>query len=151
MTPRSKPPDPELPWSWHKSLGWRGQLARLRRWRRRLHATHDLQEAEDVLYAFFQNCYHFRDWLVAEAAVPQVDIDRLFAAHTELRLAGDICNATKHLTLSRPKQPREFSLAREYRGPRRGWFGLEESETFVVLSDGAKYEALELADTCMEI
>jgi len=144
-------PTPELPWSWHTSLGWRGQLERVRRWQKRLAATYDLTEAEDYLYVFFQNCYHLRDWLLSEKAVSQANLEQLFQVHAELRLCGDICNATKHVVLSKPKQPCEFSLAREYRGPGAGWFGQDKSETFVVLSSGQNYEARELAATCLEI
>lgn len=149
--PKKRPPPPELPWSWHKSLGWRAQFNRIRRWHRRLAGTHEVAEAEDHLYTFFQNTYHLRDWLLHDKAVPQADIEDLFRTHVELRLCGDLCNATKHFLLSAPKQPREFSLAREYRGARRGWFGPERSETFVVMSDGQTYDVLDLADACLRI
>jgi hypothetical protein len=148
---KKHPPPPEFPWSWHKSLGWRGQFNRIRRWHDRLAAIREIREAEDYLYTFFQNSYHLRDWLLHEKAVPQVDIEELFRKHVELRLCGDLCNATKHLALSAPKQPREFSLAREYCGPRLGWFGSEQSEAFVVMSDGQTYNALDLAGACLGI
>ena len=142
---------PELPWSWHKSQGWEGQLLRVQRWLDRLTKIQDIDEAEDFLYSYFQNCYHLRDWLLSESVVPQIDIEQLFAKYPELRISGDICNATKHLRLDSPKQPREFSMAREYCGPSGGRFGATKSETFVILSDGIKYEAFDLAQRTLTI
>jgi len=147
----SPPPPPELPWSWHKSLGWRGQLERVRRWQIRLHAALAVEDAEDYLIAFFQSCHHLRDWVLLENAMPQSEVDNLFNTCTELRICGDICNATKHLKLTAPKQPREFSLGRAYRDPGTGWFGPGQSETFTVVSDGQSYEIPPLADTCVDI
>jgi hypothetical protein len=145
---RTTPP-PELPWTWHKSAGWRGQWQRIHRWHSRITKAHELHDAEDFLYAFFQNAYHFRDWLISDNAVAKAMADQLFATCIELRLCGDICNSTKHFVLSRPKQPREFSLAREYRGDGLGNFGPRQSEAFVVLSDGKTYDAIALADICL--
>jgi len=144
-------PPPELPWSWHKSLGWRGQLARVQRWQTRLHETQVIDDAEDYSIAFFQGCYHLRDWVLFDQAMPRPAVDLLFNNHAELRICGDLCNATKHRQLSFPKQSREFSIGRAYRDPGSGWFGPGQSETFTVLSDGQSYEVLSLVDTCVNL
>jgi hypothetical protein len=96
--------------------------------------------------AFFQNCYHLRDWLLCENAMPQHEIEQLFKNNAELRICGDLCNATKHLALTFPKQ-REFSFGRAYCDPGTGRFGLDQSYTFTVMSEGKSYEFLSLADT----
>jgi hypothetical protein len=83
--------------------------------------------------------------------MPQSEVDDLFKNSAELRIRGDLCNATKHRTLTFPKQPREFSLGRAYRDPGTGWFGPDQSETFTVLSDGQSYEVPLLADKCVEL
>ena len=103
-------PAPELPWSWHKSPGWQGQFARVRRWYNRIHDARHPADIEDHLYAFFQNCCHLREWLQEARVVPQASIEQLFRDSEELRLCQDIANATKHHSLIDPKQSREFSL-----------------------------------------
>ena len=142
-------PPPELPWSWHKSLGYRGQFSRVRRWYRRLSTATALDDIEDFLYAFFQNCYHLREWLLDAKVVAQTELESLFADNVEMQLCQDICNATKHQSLSTPRRPREFSLAREYVGPKRGWF--EDDSILVVLSEGHKYDAIDLARSCLSL
>jgi hypothetical protein len=135
----------ELPWSWHRSPGWRGQLERVRRWHRRVNTAATPHDAEDYLYAFLQNCYHLRDWISAEGGPP---VDRLFDDIEELRLCRDVCNMTKHRHLTRPPATgAEPSLAREYAGQGRGWFG--DDSTLVILSAGKKWDARELAGRCL--
>jgi hypothetical protein len=46
--------------------GWRGQLARVRRWHTRLR-TAPPEDYLDFLYAFFQNCDHLSDWIAIDA------------------------------------------------------------------------------------
>jgi hypothetical protein len=139
----------ELPWSWHRSLGWRGQFERVHRWHQRLIAATSREDAEDFLYAFFQNCYHLRYWLGPPEFDP-TQVERLLEDHVELRLCRDICNMTKHYELSKPPATwREPSVVREYVGAGSGWF--EDDSILVVLSQGHQYDALDLASRCLEI
>lgn len=64
------------------------------------------QETEDDIYAFFQNCYHIKDYLKNDPAYTKhtnsqiesyINRYRTFA----LTLCADICNGLKHLSLSR--------------------------------------------------
>lgn len=142
-------PAPELPWSWHKSPGWQGQFARVCRWYKRIQQAKVPSDIEDYLYAFFQNCFHLREWLQEARVVPQASIEQLFRDNEELRLCQDIANATKHRSLVDPKQSREFSLARVYVGESHGWF--ESDTALVVLSEGNQHDALELAGRCLEL
>jgi hypothetical protein len=144
---RGSPPPPELPWSLHKSPGWQGQYDRMLRWHRRLHSARQPDEVEDYLYAFFVTCAHVRDWLLATKAVPQRDLEA-FCSREDFRLCQDFCNATKHFSLSDPKQGREFSLAREYVGAGRGRFGGDT--TLTLLSRGKQHDAFDLADRCVD-
>ena len=146
----NQPPPPEFPHSLHKAGGWRGQWQRVRRWHSRLKACR-ATDREDFLYAFFQNCAFVRDWLKNDrpANVNQHELESLVGNHVELRLCQDISNATKHLRLDDPKMPREFSAAREYVPAPLG--GDEPSADVVVLADGVKYDALALADRCLDI
>ena len=136
----------ELPWSWERSPGWRGQYERLRRWRRRLSEVepNDLEELFDFILAFFTVCYHLRDWLLRDVPAVQADLDELFAKSKSLRLSADVANIAKHFDLMRPpRAKRQLSLAREYVPGGMGWFGRDGR--LVVLSDGKKIDVPDLS------
>ncbi len=146
---RNKPLPTELPWSWQKSPGWHGQYLRMLRWYSRLDQAKDRHEIEDFLYAFFQNCYHLRDWLRNTDALSKKVLTDFFSSHIELRICQDICNATKHFHLTSSSFEVEFSLAREYVGPARGRF--EQDSTLVILASGTKFDVFELAARCLRL
>lgn len=113
----------------HRSLGWQGQFARTSRWLDRLICARSADDAEDFLYAFFQNCYHLRDWVLVE--LTSLPVDRLFQQSLPLRICRDAANLTKHRILTRkPAQGHELSVMREYAGAAKGWF---EPNTRLVL------------------
>jgi hypothetical protein len=72
------------------------------------------EEYTDIVYAFFQNCYHLKDWIRNDDTVklPKgFDIDKDFINRNPcMLLLADICNATKHLKRDneRSKQRPEF-------------------------------------------
>ena len=136
----------ELPWSWERSPGWRGQYERLGRWRGRLSELepNDLEGLFDFVLAFFTVSYHLRDWLLRDAPSIQADLDDLFTKSKPLRLTADIANIAKHLDLTRPPRAgRQLSFAREYVPGGMGRFGRDGR--LVVLSDGEKIDVRDLA------
>jgi hypothetical protein len=87
---------------------YRAQLHRVRRMRARFDDNHaSLTEAEDIMFSFFQNCWHLNDWLlndkhwkpgdrqqrIAKVAALKADIK----ASGWLQMCRGIANATKHL------------------------------------------------------
>lgn len=63
----------------------------------------------DDIYAFFQNCYHLKDWLKKDpgfAKKTDSEIELYVTSTLELALCADICNATKHLGLATGRPPR---------------------------------------------
>jgi hypothetical protein len=92
--------------------GWREQFDRMRRWYDRFEAIarghiHDAPSDNyvDDIYAFFMNCYHFKDWLKSDASLSSPHFRNAVEAHVNaersLRLCADICNALKHVTLTK--------------------------------------------------
>ena len=146
---KKQPIPTELPWSWLKSPGWQGQFLRMQRWYDRLDQAEDESDIEDFLYAFFQNCYHLRDWLENTGVLPEQVLGDFINANEEMQICRDICNATKHFSLNRSAFDREFALAREYVGPARGRFG--QDATLVVHIEEKKYDAFDLAAACMRL
>lgn len=66
----------------------------------------------DTLIAFFQNCYHLRDWLESTRPELRDDISTLFENNFEMRGCRDICHGFKHKDLKRPSLDPDFNLYR---------------------------------------
>lgn len=122
--------------------GWQSQFSRMCRWHDRLRDAAPSDKI-DFLYAFFENAFHLRDWLVDTGALQSTNIDRFFAQSAVMRLCRDIANAHKHHSISRPSQPTPFTELREY-APYGGG-NLTDSESLSIISDGEKYDAFDLA------
>jgi hypothetical protein len=84
------------------------QLARTERWLARLShvypGTH--QDYDDYVLAFFQNCWHIKDWIRNDPALPQAlrdGIEKEVMNHPSLMICADMANGSKHLSLTRPR------------------------------------------------
>ena len=138
--------------SMHRTNGWEGQLARVSRWLNRLMNADSPADAEDFLYAFFQNAHHLRDW--AAGGKTTEDIDNFLNSHLATRICRDVANLTKHHELTRrPAQEYEPSILREYAGKHCGWF--EGDSRLVVVTnhnnDGIVLDAREVAKECLRL
>ena len=98
------------------------------RWRDRLMEKYHGEDGNaifDFTYAFFQNCYHLRDWMVSNSAATKDEMEMLFASSVELQLCRDICNATKHFQYDRPSIDPHPRIGREWdpwEKERHGWY-----------------------------
>jgi hypothetical protein len=143
--------------SMHKSGGWRGQYDRVRRWHclvqhiGRQRKEGDTQQEHDFLYAFFQNCYHLRDWLKNSDTVRPATLAAFFRLNEPMLVCRDICNGTKHWQIDRPSIDADFSIGREY--VPTGWPGdrPHANESWFIISGQSKYDVFQLADTCMAL
>lgn len=123
--------------------GWQAQLDRVRRWYLRVSRAEDPTDKYDFLYAFFENAFHLRDWLRDTGAASQQDLDSFFSANADMRLCRDLANSHKHFSLRDPSQPAPPSEAHEY-SPGIG--NLDGDVSLIILSDGRKHDAFELAE-----
>lgn len=106
---------------------WEEQWKRVNRWFERFRETStgrqhgvDSDNYQDEVYAFFQNCYHLKDWLQADGYSSGLvsDVEGFINNSDELKLCADLCNGSKHSKLKRPRTgdtdtgigPRNFSL-----------------------------------------
>lgn len=87
-------------------VGYRNQLDRARRFLDRIQMTPedwadmDDVEFQDMMWAFFQNCWHIKDWLKNDPLVSQALKDAAIQdAHQSqhLKMCQELCNGTKHL------------------------------------------------------
>jgi hypothetical protein len=92
---------------------WEQQLERVRRYRDRVERLYGgevlnrpNEELLDDVHAFFQNCYHLKDWLKNDSSYTKhasQEIEDFVTNTPELALCADICNALKHLILQRAR------------------------------------------------
>lgn len=87
-------------------VGYRNQLDRARRFLDRARMTPDDWpdmddvEFQDMMSAFFQDCWHVKDWLKNDPSVSQVAKEAVIQlAHQSqyLRMCQELCNGTKRL------------------------------------------------------
>jgi len=82
----------------------------MKRWHERFSAIdqgrlHDMPSDTylDEIYSFFQNCYHLKDWIKNDEAIPshvQQSVESYINSNRSLKLCADICNSLKHLRLT---------------------------------------------------
>lgn len=142
----------------HTSFGkassdlWVPQWGRVINWHQKIklekkkhNDSHGLSGVDmDVVYAFFQNCYHLRDWILNSNPKLQHKIEEYFKNHIEMQICQDICNGLKHMDISRPKIDPDFSFYREY-----DHFAAETQENpikYNIIAGGYKYDIFELID-----
>src|SRR5579859_4316773 len=87
------------------------QWERVQRYLERLRAMYagqrhagSVEELVDDAYAFFQNCYHLKDWLKNDGAYTHHsdrDIEDFVSGTSALAICADICNGQKHLDLKK--------------------------------------------------
>src|SRR2546425_452426 len=93
---------------------WQDQWRRIERWRLRLRAADEgslsylgqpwcdpkigIQLYKDDLIAYFQACYHLKDWLKKDPGAIEStrDVEEFVGASEQLQLAADVTNRSKH-------------------------------------------------------
>src|SRR5688500_903473 len=103
---------------WERAVRWYERFRELNHGREHTMPSDNYQ---DEIYAFFQNCYHLKDWIKNDAAAParmKQAVEGHISGSPALSLCADLCNASKHFTLnSAPRSgtvptagPRQFGL-----------------------------------------
>ena len=64
--------------------------------------NHPSDYYEDDVYAFFQNCYHLKDWIKHDPQCKSwTNCEKLITHSRNLSLCADICNGLKHFKLTK--------------------------------------------------
>jgi hypothetical protein len=88
---------------------WHEQYGRMMRWFKKFERISkagkivDTVDALDVIYAFFQNCYHLKDWVAKDASLPtsiRLGVDRAISENNSMIICDCLANGTKHKELS---------------------------------------------------
>ena len=142
---------------------WLDQWHRVRRWFDRFTETNsgrshtkDSDNYQDEVYAFFQNCYHLKDWLINDPVTSALvsDVETMISHSSDLRLCADLCNGSKHLLLTRSRASPDTKIGnRRFSMNLSGGTGDEEPPTvsvqYVVESAGSTFDAYAIAQACM--
>jgi hypothetical protein len=81
------------------------QVERVNRFLERIKTpSNDQQEYEDMLWAFFQNCWHLRDWITNDDSAPK-ELKSAIKSSEKLSkwllLCADLANGSKHFKRNR--------------------------------------------------
>lgn len=117
---------------------------------------HNRQDYEDDVLSFFMYCYHVRDWIVRlnRVGVTAKDVDQFINSKPCLRICTDLCNGSKHCTLTRParsgSQPhmtgKQYSTSTWLTGSGGG--EVLQARYTILTTQGA-VDALGLAEECI--
>ena len=131
---------------------WHEQWQRVLRWRNRLNQLSeardpDPDEAQDHVYAFFQNVWHLKDWLKNDpgSGMRSEKVESFANGCHALKVAADLCNGSKHLTLTHPRANGARLAGRDIRAVVGGGV----SYRFRILVHESQRDAFELAQECV--
>ena len=81
------------------------QWERINRWLGRVEGKPDEQaDYVDFLWALFQNCWNFKEWVKNDPATPALaknQIEKDIDSYESLRICADLANGSKHLVRTR--------------------------------------------------
>lgn len=121
------------------------------------HAHEDRAYYEDDVISFFIHCYHIRDWIVHlnRAGETSRDVDAFVNSHQELMICADLCNGSKHCRIQRIRTGRQPHIA-----GKSWWVTTFTPEAgkpttfkaqYQIIANNKIYDALELAEKCVEL
>lgn len=139
-----------LPWSVENISGWRSRYEAMGRWAARCKQCYSYDRCvsgdfEDFFIAFMVVCYHLRDSVISTAGVRPDVIDQLIQTSEPMRICRDICNRSKHHSISRPSIDHQWSLGREY----RPWPDGASAYGHFLIAGGEKREPLAVVQQCL--
>lgn len=140
---------------------YREQYDRMKRWWERFDnldkgRSHDAVSDSyvDEIYAFFINCYHVKDWIQQDTGVAQsirCSVEGYIKQNRSLKLCGDICNALKHLVLTRkPKSGEEPVFGKKQYGLHLGPEPATITLKYEVNTTNGPLDAFQLSTDCVK-
>jgi hypothetical protein len=109
--------------------------------------------SQDQVEDFFNQCYHFKDWLIKDpgVALSKKSVEEFISDSPSLSLAADICNSFKHAGLDkRSRSGRTLEGMKRHlsllvpRGEKLVTFARHE-----LTIGGKQYDAFSLATECL--
>ncbi len=141
-------------------MKYQEQYARMKRWYAKFTALdqgrpHDMSSDNyiDEIYAFFMNCYHLKDWVRQDSAVPRVvqeSVEGYINANRSLKLCADICNSLKHLTLTSQRSGESPTFGTKKFGVALGGEPPAIKLKYQIDATGGTVDAFKLATDCVD-
>lgn len=140
------------------SVQYLEQFERIKRWHQRLEEIYVGREHDrstdyyqDVLYAFFQNCFYLRDWLINSGAVSKIAIDNLINADEDMKMCRDLCNGSKHLMIRDPSIDPNIKVKNKDIALELGAGMPQIKIIYWIEARGGVYHAFDVATRCLVI
>jgi len=138
------------------------QFERIKRWHKELEKGYlgskknyldDDIYYEDLLYTFFQNCFHLKDWLLSSKITTKQDINFFIESHEDMKICRDLCNSSKHLVLKNPSIDKNIKVeAKEIRlSMDLNTNESQISNTYIIRADGNIHHAFDVATKCLSL
>lgn len=139
---------------------WTAQYDRMNRWYAVLKRMEN-EEADnilgikhsDIVYAFFQNCYHLRDWVVHDHLKSDNEVKAFVEGNEWMKICHDICNGSKHFLLSRSKSESNIEETPTFRPVENG--NVKEMRFNFTIADQSlvlpiEYTPISIATECVK-
>jgi hypothetical protein len=108
----------------------------------------------DEIYAFFINCYHLKDWIQQDSGIAKEtrrSVEEYIDQNRSLKLCADICNALKHVVLTKPPRSDESpEFGNKHYGLKLGPEPATISLKYQVETSNGPIDAFQLATDCIE-
>ncbi|MBI2446535.1 MAG: hypothetical protein HYV51_01800 [Parcubacteria group bacterium] len=132
------------------------QFYRIERWYKRLKeiSTKKGQEQstyyqEDVVYTFFQNCFHLKDWIINSGVLEKNIVDGFIESNTDMKICRDLCNGSKHLAITNPSIDSNIAVDTTEFFISVGGFAENKAVCWVHVDGYPSLDALVLAEMCL--
>ncbi|MCK9393226.1 MAG: hypothetical protein WCX30_01690 [Candidatus Paceibacterota bacterium] len=63
---------------------------------------------EDYVYSFFQDCFHFKNYVINSGLIDKNDVNDFIELNTDMKICRDICNGSKHCINNNPSIDRDI-------------------------------------------
>lgn len=134
------------------------QFNRVLRWYKRFEeinngTIHDRSSDfyQDLIYAFFQNCHHLKDWISKddENQLSEKCLDQFIDSHYELKIAAALCIGSKHLEITNKHFDKNTEIEkRDYKvGVGNGAVSI--SIKFTIYTSSGRFDAFDIATRCI--
>ena len=118
-----------------------------------------IEESVDMIYAFFQNCCHLKDWIKADKSQLEKKVEHLFRKCNKdpdllcMKICADLCNGSKHCKLTRSIRIDKNTDVNEL--VRKNHLDIINGKivfyhVYIVHADNHILDVLELAKSCIE-
>jgi hypothetical protein len=107
-----------VPLSVHTSNGWYGQVERMERFKYRAIKAENEDDSLDFSFAFFQSCFHLREWIPTFEGLEQSDWntkwEKFVSENICMKYCRDLCNVTKHMKINKASITANVVITRNF-------------------------------------